>query len=164
MQPVAGEPTAVVQFPAREQPVAATFVTSTPFAVTATAQSVRVNFAELTARIAGYHRGLNDLEAEFRAFDGEDLTILSRWAEELAGLTADYRFVQLYFNTLTQSEQRTLTAPRPLAPTLAALQRQLTRAEQAQADDFLGEFDATHQARTAQLREQLATLAADIAQ
>jgi len=131
-------------------------------AVTQAAEPVPINLTELAARVAGYHNGLREVEAALLTLDADDFSALTDQIGQLSELTRDFRFVNLYYQALTDQERQTISAPRPLTATLAEIRRRLDSSETAQSGDFLDEFDASNQARIAELREQLAEVASRV--
>ena len=119
---------------------------------------VNINLTELTARIAGYHDGLDELESRLQALVDPDLKMLTDHIEKLDEITTGYRFIKLYYGALTDEERRGLQEPRSIGPTMAEIQRCLERSEQTDADDFLSEFDTKERKRCDTLRRQLAAI------
>ena len=119
---------------------------------------VAVNLTELAARIAGYHEGLAAVETTLRRAREVDLSLLAEQLDHLTSLSRDYRFVRLYYDSLTPAERRMMPAPQPLEASLQQLARQVDRYEAAQATDFLGSLDSAAADRIAELRELLTTL------
>ena len=118
-------------------------------------EPVEINLTELTARITGYHRGLDEVEAALLVHERPDFKRLSRQIRSLDGLTKDFQFVRLYYESLTPVERRTIAPPRSMEATLKELSRHLDRLEREVEADFLGEFDPAIAERLAQLRSQL---------
>jgi len=94
--------------------------------------SVRINLAELTARIAGYHDGLEQIEASLLATSSLDRSQLATRVGDLRSLARDYRFVRLYYDSLNARERRSAIAPRPLGVTLAKVRRQFERSSSSE--------------------------------
>jgi len=89
--------------------------------------TVRINLSELTARIAGYHNGLEQIEAALLATSSPKQVELATQVKYLGSLARDYRFVRLYYESLNALERRSVIAPRPLGTTLAKVSRQFER-------------------------------------
>ena len=121
---------------------------------------VRINLTELAARVAGYHDGLDELDAEVLKLKADDFTAMGELLDQLAELAYDFRFVRLYYEALTPRERRTITAPRPLTVALTQLERRLDRSEAVRSSDFLDEFDADNQDRIRELRKRLTEITA----
>ena len=120
---------------------------------------IRVNLIELAARIAGYHEGLDEIERSLLALQGDELSELAALVHQLDGLARDYRFVKLYHQSLTDKERQTVDSPRPIAATLAKIERRIDQALELQTGDFLGEFDSNNQDQIAGLRQLLSAVA-----
>ena len=116
---------------------------------------IRVNLTELSARIAGYHEGLDEIERTLLALDAKDTSSLATQIRLLEDMARDYRFVNLYYRSLTKKERRAVSVPRPMTATLVEIERRIDRTQKALSGDFLGEFDAKHQDQIAGLRQQL---------
>ena len=119
---------------------------------------VQINLRELAARIAGYHVGLDEIESHLLTLEEADLDVLADFVRHLEDMARDFRFVKLYYDALTEAERRAIASPRSMQITLREIDRQITRSEKAQRDDFLGEFEGNREERTKQLRQQLAVL------
>lgn len=128
-----------------------------------TEKPIPINLTELNARIAGYHKGLDEVEAALLALDRPNLSELADLVGQLDALANNFRFVKLYYDVLTEAERQTVSSPRSLDAVLAEVQRQLDRRESASDGDFLGPFDARQHERIAQLRQQLTEIASRIA-
>ncbi len=89
--------------------------------------SVRINLSELTARTAGYHDGLEQIEATLLETSSLEQGQLATQVGQLDALARDYRFVRLYYDSLDERERRSVIAPRPLGTTIAKVRRQLDR-------------------------------------
>jgi hypothetical protein len=123
---------------------------------------VNVNLAELSARIAGYHDGMAELDAALVA-DGElDGRRLARLVKQAELLAAQYRFVRLYADALTPQERRFVPAPRSMSDTVAMLAQRVAQAA-ASGDDVLDDFDATRTDEPT-LAERLEAVAAAVAE
>ncbi len=127
-------------------------------------EPVGVNLTELAARIAGYHDSLDEVETALLRSDAASLALVAEQAKHLDAMTRDYRFVQLYYDALTEEEKQTVLAPRPLSATLREVSRQLDRYEESLDTDFLGSIDASQSAQIEELRELLSTLSARVRQ
>ncbi|MEM9657642.1 MAG: hypothetical protein AAF961_04700, partial [Planctomycetota bacterium] len=102
---------------------------------------VEVNLAELTARIAGYHDGLNELSARIIA-NGDAATAreLSDWILDAEQLAEQLRFVRLYHDALADEEKTFVSAPRSMSRTVEQLQSVVALAQQRDGD-YLLQFD-----------------------
>lgn len=129
------------------------------FAVTPTVAPVRINLTELSARVAGYHQGLDEVESALLTLDRDDYQALALQICQLEEMTRDYHFVKLYHEALSEQERKIVTSPRPMTATLAEIERRLDRSEAVSSDDFLEEFDSSNQDQIAQLRRQLSEVA-----
>lgn len=119
---------------------------------------VRVNLAELTARIHGYHQGLREIEAAIvAAGDEAKVAQVAMWTAQLEELAAQQAFVRLYYDTLSRDERRGIPAPRPLTETVKLVERQRQQAESAGVDDF---FAVSEPAGASELAARLKSLAA----
>ncbi|NOY29334.1 MAG: hypothetical protein GXP28_03900 [Planctomycetes bacterium] len=129
----------------------------------ASEKPVRINLTELAARIAGYHEGLDQIETTLLLANSPDLDFLKKLelleeqAKNLDDLTRDFRFVNLYHESLTEKERGHMNAPRSANATLVEIERLLRRNERQQDGDFLGSFDPIQRKRIENLRQQLAT-------
>ena len=113
-------------------------VPATPVAVgTEAPKPVEVNFAELNARIGGYHEGLREIEAAVVA-DQDKMTVgtVAKLVGQLEQLAGQYQFVRLYYDALNRDEQHFVMAPWPLLPTIELIERQRAHAEAAGEEDF----------------------------
>jgi hypothetical protein len=119
---------------------------------------VVINLTELVARIAGYHRALDELEASLLVHERPQFERLSRQIRSLDGLINDFQFVKLYYESLTPVERRTISPPRAMESTLEELGRHLDRLQSEVAADFLGEFDTDMAKQLQHLRDQLDTI------
>lgn len=119
------------------------------------AEPVEINLTELTARITGYHRGLDEIEAYLLVHERPQFENLSQQIKLLDSLTKDFHFVRLYYESLTPDERHRVQPPRSMTATLAELRRHLDRLQHEVEADFLGEYDADMSDRLAQLRSQL---------
>jgi hypothetical protein len=121
--------------------------------------TVAINLTELAARIAGYHRGLSELDSTLVANEHPQLDRLAGQISVLESLAQDYQFVRLYYDALTAQERRTVIPPRSLTNTLAELRRHLDRLQNDVEADFLGEYDAALGEKFASLRSRLEAIA-----
>ena len=119
---------------------------------------VEINLTELTARIAGYHEGLDHIETVLLFANSPDLDFLEQQVQELTTLMRDYRFVKLYHEALSVKQRKQVSAPRSMNPTLAEVRRLLKRYENHQDGDFLGSFDPAQHKRVEKLRQKLASI------
>jgi hypothetical protein len=129
----AHEPTVVA---VAAEPIAAAIESTEP-----TPPAVRINLAELNARIEGYHQGLDEIEAALIA-DGEvSPEQLADLVGQLEQLAAQYQFVNLYYVALSAAEQRGAAAPRSMAEVVDLV---AARVAAARGGDLLDDFDAAH--------------------
>jgi hypothetical protein len=119
---------------------------------------VVINLTELVARIAGYHRALDELEAALLVHERPQFERLSRQIRSLDGLINDFQFVRLYYESLTPVERRTISPPRSMEQMLEELHRHLDRLQSEVEADFLGEFDTDMAKQLHHLRDQLDTI------
>jgi len=117
---------------------------------------IPINLTELAARIAGYHDGLDEVERALLLLEAEDNGMLAAQIRQLETMTRDYRFVQLYYQSLTDKERQGVDSPRSMAALLAEITRRIDRTQETLSEDFLGEFDSGNQDQIATLRQQLA--------
>jgi hypothetical protein len=119
---------------------------------------VTVNFTELTARIAGYHDGLDEVELAMLRMNTPDLAVVEEQVEKLDSMTRDYGFVRLYYDSLTPQERESILEPRSMQATLEEVKRQLKRCEEVGDGDFLGTLDAQAEQEFADLRAKIAEI------
>ena len=124
-----------------------------------TVKHVAINLTELSARIAGYHRGLDEMEAALLTNERPQYERLARQIRSLDGLTKDLQFVRLYYESLIPVERQAIEPPRPLEATLAELYRHLEKLQNEVESDFLGEFDPATAEQLDDLRGQLEAIA-----
>ncbi|NOZ41254.1 MAG: hypothetical protein GXP24_13665 [Planctomycetes bacterium] len=132
--------------------------TTTPAQVMET--PIRINLTELAARIAGYHEGLDEIDATMLIIEPANIVALLEQIRLLEELSQDFRFIRLYYQTLTDRERRAVAEPRSMAATLAKIERRIDHAQEALSGDFLGEFDTSHQGRFGALRQRLTAITA----
>ena len=120
---------------------------------------VKINLTELSARIAGYHEGLDQIETTLLLAETADIELLEHQTQRLEQLTRDFRFVRLYHESLSEAERRNIRPPRSMEATLAELDRLLRLSEQAEGGDFLGSFDPAYRERLERVRQMLTTIA-----
>jgi len=123
----------------------------------ASEKPVKINLVELAARIAGYHESLDQIETTLLLANAPDLDFLEKQAKHLDDLARDFRFVMLYYESLTEKEREYLREPRSTVATRVEIERLLERNESQQGGDFLGSFDPAQRKRIENLRRQLAT-------
>ena len=121
-------------------------------------QPVAVNLTELAARITGYHDALDEVELALLRMNSPDLEVVTQQIYKLDRMTRDYDFVELYYNSLTDSERQGMAVPRPLEATLKEVARQLDRCEDVLDGDFLGSFDAAAQEEFRFLRAKVSEI------
>jgi hypothetical protein len=126
------------------------------------AAPVEINLTELSARIAGYHRGLDKVEAALLVHERPQFERLSRQIHLLEGLAKDFQFVGLYYESLSPAKRRTIGPPRSMEVTLSELHRHLDHLEREVQADFLGEFDTAMAKQLADLRNQLDAIASRV--
>ena len=117
-----------------------------------------MNLTELAARIAGYHEGLAEVETTLRRAREIDLSLIGQQLDHIRSLSRDFRFVRLYYDSVTPAERRMMLASKPLEASLQQLARQLDRYEAAQATDFGGSLNPAAADQIAELRELLNAL------
>ncbi len=120
---------------------------------------VPINLTELTARITGYHHGLDDVETQLRTTNLPSFEILAREVHQLEEMAKDFRFVKLYYDSLTERERRFVSSPRSMGGMLAEIYRHVDRLEQTQDDDFLSVFDSAQNEQIDHLRMRLSAVA-----
>ena len=125
-------------------------------------EPVEINLTELSARIAGYHRGLDKVEAALLVHERPQFERLSRQIHLLEGLAKDFQFVGLYYESLSPAKRRTIGPPRSMEVTLSELHRHLDHLEREVQADFLGEFDTAMAKQLADLRNQLDAIASRV--
>ncbi len=120
---------------------------------------VMVNLVELNAQIRGYHEGLDEIDAQVIAKQGQlsegEVALLVGKLEQLA---AQHEFVRLYYDGLSKSERRFVAAPRSMAESVALVEQQRA-ALAAEEEDFLTALEGAVAAD--ELAERLKTLAAE---
>lgn len=116
---------------------------------------VRVNLTELNARIAGYHDALDEVDLALLRMNNADLAVVSEQIDRLDSLTRDYRFVHLYYESLTNDERESVVVPRSISATLAEVERQLKRCQEVRDGDFLGSVGRATQDEISALRARL---------
>ncbi len=126
------------------------------------AAPVEINLTELSARIAGYHRGLDKVEAALLVHERPQFERLSRQIHLLEGLAEDFQFVRLYYESLSLAKRRTIGPPRSMEATLSELHRHLDHLEREVQADFLGEFDTAMAKQLAHLRNPLDAIASRV--
>jgi hypothetical protein len=131
---------------------------SVPVAAKNVPEEVGVNLTELAARIAGYHDGLDEVELALLRMENPDLTVVTEQINRLDSMTRDYGFVDLYYQSLTDAEQKSVIAPRSMRATLDEVERQLSRCEEVRDGDFLSSVDETTKSDIAALRARLAKI------
>jgi hypothetical protein len=134
---------------------------ASPVAAVAEPPRVNVNLAELSARIAGYHDGMAEMDAMLVAEDELDGRRLASLVAQAESLAAQYRFVRLYSDALTPRERRFVPAPRSMSETVAMLSQRVAQATDS-GDDVLDDFDATRTEEPT-LAERLEAVAAAVA-
>jgi len=135
------------------------------------ATEVTINLAELVARTAGYHDGLNEIEADlFQLCEPGDslqsLTTAKESLRKLHQLIDDYLFIKLYDSLLTEKQRQTILMPLSPVTLCERFSTCLGQWTAPREDDFLNSFDrelpAPQQATLQALREDLAALSAQL--
>ncbi len=121
-------------------------------------EPVGVNLTELVARIAGYHDALDEVETSLLRLDAPSLDVVTEQIQQLDIMTRDYGFVNLYYESLTPTERKTVSEPRSMKSTLGEIERQLKRCEDTLDSDYLGTFDKAAEEEIAKLRTILAEI------
>jgi hypothetical protein len=110
-------------------------------------QHVSVNLMELNARIRGYHDGLDEIEASIVTAKGAlSYQQAARLVGRIEELGAQYRFVRLYYEAISQQEKEFVPTPRSMESTLELLEPECERAEAVDADDILASASGASQA------------------
>ncbi len=117
---------------------------------------VQINLAELAARIRGLHHSLDDIEASLVASAQLPPERLEEIVARLESLAVQHRFLRLYYDALTNAEQRLVQSPRSMLDTIRFAAAQ--PAAGAADDDFLAQFAAA-ESSTPTLADRLAALA-----
>jgi len=125
---------------------------------------VSINLVELTARIAGYHDALDTVELNLLKTRNPSLSALTDQVEAVNGLSRDFQFVALYYESLSARERRSILEPRSMKATVSEISRQLDRFEAEGSDDFLEPFDRDIVEQISVLRSILAEITSRIAQ
>lgn len=134
---------------------------TSPVAAVAESTRINVNLAELSARIAGYHDGMAELDAALVAKGELSGRRLARLVAQAESLAAQYRFVRLYADSLTPEERRFVPAPRSMSETVAMLAQRAAQADHG--GDVLDDFDAAR-ANEPTLAERIEAVAAAVAE
>ncbi|MDZ4659548.1 MAG: hypothetical protein SH868_18410 [Bythopirellula sp.] len=119
-------------------------------------EPIRVNLIELSARIAGYHDSLNEVDTALLRMETANVDTLSEQIQRLEALARDYSFLDLYYESLTDAERRKVLSPRTMESTITEVERQLNSSEAVLDGDFLGSFDKAAEREIAALRGKLA--------
>ena len=122
--------------------------------------SVTVNLAELNAQIRGYHEGLDEIDAIVVAKDGK-LTEgeIAKLVGQLEQLAVQHQFVRLYYDGLSKSERRFVTAPRSMGETIDLVEMQRA-ALTAEEEDFLTALEGA--VAEDELAKRLKAIAAEV--
>ncbi len=120
---------------------------------------VVLNLNELSARIAGYHLALDELEADLFENPQPNEAEIGRFLKQLASVLEDYHFVNLYYESLNAPERSQVTAPRSVGGLVTGIKSRIQKLRRAIQTDFLGEFDRSDAERVEQLSSQLRVLA-----
>jgi hypothetical protein len=139
--PLAGASSCEAATPVISNPALAPVPTRGTRAATQELPAVQLNLAELNARIAGYHQGLKGIEAAVVAVSEPSAEQREELVVQLEDLAAQYQFVELYYDSLTEAERRHVTAPKPMSDSVELVARYVGR--RAVGDDFLAEFEST---------------------
>jgi hypothetical protein len=132
------------------------------------ATKIAINLIELAARTAGYHDGLNEIEATLFQLDElgdsqQRLTLAQRSLRQLQQLVDDYQFIKLYYGQLTEKQRQTISAPRSPTMLCEYFSHCLSQWTTPRKADYLRSFDGdlpeSQQTALLVLREDLAALA-----
>ena len=136
---------------------------------------ITINLSELVARTAGYHDGLNEIEATLFQFVQPGSERGDRWQRlasarrslgQLRQLVDDYLFIKLYYSLLTARQQQQVTAPQSPASLCERFSHCLDQWDTPRKDDYLRRLDRdlpeSQQAVLQSLRADLAALATRI--
>ena len=116
---------------------------------------VKINLPELSARIAGYHAALDELEArQLEVFQPTESAI-SAQLDALEGLAADYQFVKLYYDSLSPTEKRRVTSPSGLARVATSLGEQIRQLQ----IDVAADSQQPHGSALSKLQRRLESIA-----
>jgi len=139
------------------------------------ARKVTINLSELVARTAGYHDGLNEMEAALLQLGQperdendlwQDLALAQRSLDQFRQLIDDYRFIQLYYHLLTVEQRQRVAAPQSPARLCERFLQSLDRWNGPRKGDYLRSFrrdlPESQQAVLQALRNDLAALATRI--
>ncbi len=99
--------------------------------------AVQVNLAELNARIGGYHQQLAETEAALVAEEEPTPQRLEALVGEVEELAAQYQFISLYHESLSEAERMHVEPLRGMGDVLA-----LATGLAGRDADFLADFDA----------------------
>jgi hypothetical protein len=147
-----------------------TLAQKTNLSKTLPASEVTINLAELAARTAGYHDGLNEIEADlFQLNEPGDVVqklTIAKWSlRKLQQLIDDYQFIKLYDSLLNKKQRQLILAPHSPAILCERFSSCLDQWSIPRGDDYLKSFDSepTPQQATLQaLRKELAALSAQL--
>ncbi|MEO2048943.1 MAG: hypothetical protein ABGX16_20490 [Pirellulales bacterium] len=147
-----------------------TLAQKTNLSKTLPASEVTINLIELAARTAGYHDGLNEIEADLFQLNElgdvlQKLTIAKWSLRKLQQLIDDYQFIKLYDSLLSKKQRQLILAPHSPAILCERFSNCLDQWSIPRGDDYLKSFDSepTPQQATLQaLRKELAALSAQL--
>jgi hypothetical protein len=134
------------------------------------ASDVTINLAELVARTAGYHDGLNEIEADlFELNETGDLVqklTIAKWSlRKLQQLIDDYQFIKLYNSLLSKKQRQLILTPHSPATLCERFSSCIDQWSIPRGDDYLKSFDnepTPQQATLQALRKELAALSAQL--
>ncbi len=142
-------PLAVSSYPSRRLVVAQPDATLLSASIPPHPQpaEVYVNLAELSARIAGYHDGLDEVEAALFHLPEQNRAAAEQSLSELRQLAGIYRFVKMYYDTLTEDERWAVSSPRSPVAVCQQFSDCLDELATSSDDDFLRPYDASASAK-----------------
>lgn len=133
--------------------------TELPASTPAVRQTVMLNLNELSARIAGYHLALDEMDAEIYESQLPNESEIGQFIDQLASVLEDYQFVKLYYESLDAQERRRVAEPRSMQRLVEGIRRRVQKLQRAIETDFLGEFDRSDAERVEQFHAQLDAIA-----
>lgn len=147
-----------------------TLAQKTNLSKTLPASEVTINLIELAARTAGYHDGLNEIEADlFQLNEPGDVVqklTIAKWSlRKLQQLIDDYQFIKLYDSLLNKKQRQLILAPHSPAILCERFSSSLDQWSIPHGDDYLKSFDSeptSQQATLQALRKELAALSAQL--
>jgi hypothetical protein len=103
---------------------------------------IPVNLARLARRITGYHRGIDEVDALLPGLSKREASAARQPLGRLRELAEDYRFVKLYYETLSAEERWAVDKPKSLKPLCDQFAHVLNRQAPIPDGDYLGSIDA----------------------